>query len=299
MHPAPSVIIFTCLSGMGFGLLTFLGLNFPNMTPEDVHGGVDWFAFVFFFIAFALAVGGLISSTFHLGNPQRAWKAFSQWRTSWLSREGVCAVLALLVMGAYAALIIFFGIRIAPLGWLGAALSVATAVCTSMIYAQMKTVPRWNMSTTPVLYVMYSLTGGALLAGQLMASLVMLVFVTAFQIYAWLEGDKQFDAAGHTIESATSLGHLGKVRLLESPHSGENYLTKEMVHIIGRKHAVKLRVIATVFLGLLPIAILSFTEVHHIGAVVLVLSHIVGLFISRWLFFAEAEHVVGLYYDKR
>jgi DMSO reductase anchor subunit len=30
-----------------------------------------------------------------------------------------------------------------------------------------------------------------------------------------------------------------------------------------------------------------------------VISHISGLFISRWLFFAEAEHVVGLYYGKR
>ena len=91
MHPAPSVILFTTLSGLGFGLLAFLGLGFPGVT--------GWVAFVFYAIAYALAVGGLLASTFHLGRPERALKAFSQWRTSWLSREGICAVAALLVMG--------------------------------------------------------------------------------------------------------------------------------------------------------------------------------------------------------
>ena len=41
---------------------------------------------------FALITGGLLASTAHLGRPERAWRAFSQWRTSWLSREGVMAV---------------------------------------------------------------------------------------------------------------------------------------------------------------------------------------------------------------
>jgi DMSO reductase anchor subunit len=78
MHPAPSVIIFSTFSGMGFGLLIFLGFGMPDVTGFS--------AFAFFTIAYLLAVGGLISSTFHLGRPARALKAFSQWRTSWLSR---------------------------------------------------------------------------------------------------------------------------------------------------------------------------------------------------------------------
>lgn len=158
MHPAASVIIFTSLSGLGFGLLFFLGLDRPVVS--------GWVAFTFFLIAFSLAVGGLLASTFHLGNPQRAMKAFSQWRTSWLSREGVVSVAALLVMGLYAALLIFADIRIALLGWLGSALCIGTVYCTSMIYGQLKTVPRWNMPTTPVLFILYSLAGGALLSAQ-------------------------------------------------------------------------------------------------------------------------------------
>ncbi len=291
MHPAASVIIFTALSGLGFGLLTFLGLGQPNVT--------GWSAFAFFFIAFALAVGGLLASTFHLGNPQRAMKAFSQWRTSWLSREGVIAVAALLVMGLYAALLIFADLRIIPLGWLGSALSIAAVFCTSMIYGQLKTVPRWNMPTTPVLFLLYALSGGALLAAQLHLAFFLLIALTLIQVLSWMRGDMSFAVAGHTIETATGLGHLGKVRLLESPHSGENYLTREMVHVIGRKHAMKLRVIAAVCFGLIPIVVLAGFELNHYSVVLIILLHIFGLFISRWLFFAEAEHVVGLYYDKR
>jgi DMSO reductase anchor subunit len=64
MHPAPSVIVFTTLSGLGFGLLIWLGLGLPAVT--------GWVAFAFFVIAYGLAVGGLLASTFHLGRPERA-----------------------------------------------------------------------------------------------------------------------------------------------------------------------------------------------------------------------------------
>jgi DMSO reductase anchor subunit len=291
MHPAASVIIFTSLSGLGFGLLFFLGLDRPVVS--------GWVAFTFFLIAFSLAVGGLLASTFHLGNPQRAMKAFSQWRTSWLSREGVVSVAALLVMGLYAALLIFADIRIAQLGWLGSALCIGTVYCTSMIYGQLKTVPRWNMPTTPVLFILYSLAGGALLSAQLPFALFALAILTAIQILSWSRGDMSFAQAGHTIETATGLGDLGKVRLLEAPHSGENYLTREMVHVIGRKHGLKLRVIAALCLGIIPVAMLLFLTINHFSVVLIIILHVIGLFVSRWLFFAEAEHVVGLYYDKR
>jgi len=291
MHPAASVIIFTSLSGLGFGLLFFLGLGKPDVT--------GWSAFAFFFIAYALAVGGLLASTFHLGNPLRAMKAFSQWRTSWLSREGVVAVAALLVMGVYAALLIFADIRVAPLGWLGSVLSIIAVYCTSMIYGQLKTVPRWNMGTTPILFLLYALAGGALLAAQLSFALLLLAVLTLVQILSWMRGDLSFALAGHNIETATGLGHLGKVRLLEGPHSGENYLTREMVHVIGRKHSFKLRVIAALCLGVIPVALLGLFQIDHLSVLLIITLHVIGLFISRWLFFAEAEHVVGLYYDKR
>jgi sulfite dehydrogenase (quinone) subunit SoeC len=291
MHPAPSVIIFTALSGLGFGLLTWLGFGYPQLS------GVP--AFAMFFVAFALATGGLLASTFHLGNPQRALKAFSQWRSSWLSREAILAVASLATMGLYAIGLIFLNSAWPLLGAAGGALSLATVFSTSMIYAQMKTVPRWRMPLTPVLFLAYALGGGALLAGQVAAASLLLLASSALQLIGWKLGDQRFAEAGSTIETATGLGFLGRVRLLEKPHSGSNYLMREMVHVVGRKHALKLRGIALLTLGVLPAMLLLLLPFNHFIAAAAVASHLIGLLAVRWLFFAEAEHVVGLYYNQR
>lgn len=290
MHPAPSVILFTTLSGLGFGLLTWLGLGFP-----DVSG---WVAFVFYAIGFGLSVGGLLASTFHLGHPERAWKAFSQWRSSWLSREGVAAVAALMVMGLHALLVIFFDTRIAPLGWLGAALCLVTVYATSMIYAQMTTVPRWKTALTPALLLSISIAGGALLSGQITAALVLLPIAAVLQVIWWVRGDSAFADSGSSIGSATGLGTRGSVRAFEPPHTGTNYLLREFVFQIGRKHAFKLRAIALVLGFILPV-LLILIPFAHVLALVAIILHLMGIAASRWLFFAEAEHVVGLYYGKR
>ena len=290
MHPAPSVILFTTFSGLGFGLLFWLGIN-----PNPPAG---WVAFVFFAIAYLGAVAGLLASTFHLGHPERALKAFSQWKTSWLSREGICAVATLLIMALYGAGLVFFGAHWAPLGWLGALGALATVFTTSMIYAQLKTVPRWKHWTTPALFLLLSLGGGALLAGNVRFALPLLIIAGVLQAFAWFHGDGRFAASGTTMETATGLGHIGTVRAFEPPHTGTNYLMKEFIHVVGRKHALQLRVIALVLGFVVPVLMLLMTF-HHWNALVAVVSHIAGVLALRWLFFAQAEHVVGLYYGKR
>jgi DMSO reductase anchor subunit len=290
MHPAPSVIVFTTLSGLGFGVLIWLGLGLPPVT-----GGL---AFAVFAIAYGLAVGGLMASTLHLGHPERALKAFSQWRSSWLSREGVCAVAALIVMAVYGAGLVFFDTRLAALGWLGAALSLATVFTTAMIYAQLRTVPRWHTPLTPALLLAISLAGGALLAGQVRAALVLLPIAGVLQILWWVRGDRALATSGTSMATATGLGGTGTVRAFEPPHTGTNYLLREMVHQVGRKHALKLRVIAFGLGYVLPVALMLVPFSHAVG-VLAVLSHLAGIAASRWLFFAEAEHVVGLYYGMR
>lgn len=290
MHPAPSVIIFTTLSGLGFGLLFFLGLGLP-----DVSG---WVAFVFFAIAYGLAVGGLMASTFHLGHPERALKAFTQWKSSWLSREGWCAVIALIVMGLYAIGPVFLGQRWGILGLLGAVFSLATVFTTSMIYTQLKTIPRWNMKLTPALFLSFSLAGGALLAGQTRVAVILLVVAAAVQALYWWQGDMALAQSGTTLGTATGLGSRGDVRAFEPPHTGTNYLLREFVHVVGRKHAEKLRIIAFMLAFFVPV-ILLFLPFNHLFALLAVLSHLTGVVVSRWLFFAQAEHVVGLYYGKR
>ena len=290
MHPAPSVIVFTTLSGLGFGLLFFLGLGLP-----DVSG---WVAFVFFALGFGLAVGGLLASTFHLGHPERAIKAFSQWRSSWLSREGVAAVAALVIMGIYAAALIFLDMKLAPLGWIGAALSLATVYATSMIYAQLTTVPRWKTALTPALLLSISLAGGALLAGQLAAAKILLPIAAVIQVFWWVRGDNALKQSGTDMASATGLGNIGTVRAFEPPHTGTNYLLRELVFQVGRKHALKVRAMALILGFIMPV-LLILIPFAHVLILVAIVMHLMGIAASRWLFFAEAEHVVGLYYGKR
>lgn len=293
MHPAPSVIIFTTFSGLGFGLLVWLGLGFPDVTGLS--------AFAFLAIAYVMAVGGLLASTFHLGHPERAIKAFRQWRSSWLSREGICAVAALILMALYGMGLVFFNAQWMFLGLLGAAFSLATVYTTSMIYTQLKTIPRWNQPVlTPANFISLSLAGGALLAGQTWPAVVLLIIAGVIQFLTWTTGDTQLAKSGTDLATATQLGGDGAtVRAFEPPHTGTNYLLREFVHVVGRKHAEKLRIISMALMIVAPVVILALLPFNHFLALIAVLCHIAGVLASRWLFFAQAEHVVGLYYGKR
>jgi sulfite dehydrogenase (quinone) subunit SoeC len=288
MHPAPSVIIFSTLSGAGFGFLAFLGLG------AAAQG--TWQAVLQFGLAFGLAIVGLVASSFHLGRPERALLAFTQWRSSWLSREAWLSVATLIVMGVFAAALVFFGRELIPVGFVGAGLALATIVATAMIYAQLRTVPRWNSAMTPANFGVAALSGGAILAGQAILAVLLLAVLTLVQIAAWVTGDRRFARRGHDMQSATGLTHLKDIRQFESPHTGDNYLLREFVHEVGRRHSRKLRWIAILAMGPTPALLLVAFPAAPFEIAMTFCIHIAGVFASRWLFFAEAEHVVRLYY---
>jgi len=206
----------------------------------------------------------------------------------------------------------FWSTRFAWLGYATALFAALTVYATAMIYAQLKTVPNWHSALTPLCYLAFSLATGLLLVSAIGSSETVLslpVSITAaiVLVLAWgakllwwnRAGKVGFSDTGSDTGTATGLGHLGKVRLLEKPHSGENYLTKEMVHQIGRKHARKLRLIALV-LGLALPLLMCFLALSTGWTTPLLLIAFVsmmgGLFAERWLFFAEAKHAVSLYY---
>ncbi len=284
MHPATSVILFSTLSGAGFGLLAFLGVGLPAPTGLP--------AFLWFALAYALATGGLLASTFHLGHPERALRAFTQWRSSWLSREAWAAVATLLAAAPLALAAIFRQ----PLahGPLVSALALLTVFTTSMIYAQLKTVPRWHHWSTPAHYLTLALSSGALLAGQSRIALPLVIAAGLLQLWIWRDGATRFARSGATLSAATGLPH---VRSFAPPHTGPNYLLTEMVHVIARRRATQLRLLALALGFALPLALLI--PQHPAVTALAALSHIAGILASRWLFFAEAEHVTGLWYGKR
>lgn len=281
MHPAPSLILFSSLSGLGFGLLAWLGVAPP----------LGWAALAWFALAFALASGGLVASVFHLKRPSRAPLAFTQARTSWLSREAWAAVAALLAAGLFA-LTAMASRPVAPLGWLAALLCVAVTLCTAMIYAQMRTVPRWRHWTTPALFVALSLAGGAALAGHRLPALALLLAALVLQVLNWRHGASAFRRQGQTAATATGLG--GEVRALFPPSTGPTYLTREMMFAVARARAEQLRLLTLAFGFLLPMTVLL-TPLWMLAAPL----HLLGVLCSRWLFLAEAEHVVGLYHGAR
>jgi DMSO reductase anchor subunit len=202
-------------------------------------------------------------------------------------------------MGIYALGLIFFDVHMAVLGWLAALLSVGTVFTTSMIYAQLNTVPRWKTPLTPALYLSFSLAGGALLSGRIAVAIILLSAAAVIQILWWIRGDRALQDSGTDMGTATGLGSRGTVRSMAHPHTAPNDLVKEFIYVIGRKHAQKLRVIAFILTFAAPLLILAVLPFSHILAVVAVFSHVAGVATSRWLFFAEAEHVVGLYYGMR
>jgi sulfite dehydrogenase (quinone) subunit SoeC len=310
MHPAYSVIFFTTASGAGYGLLALMGvLNAGNFLPTD-----RWFGLTGFILSLGLITLGLLSSTFHLGHPERAWRAFSQWRTSWLSREGVIAVMTYIPASLFAIGWVFFekvtGLYMV-MGILAAIGAVITVYCTSMIYASLKAIPAWTHALVSPLYLILGLaTGGLILDlmlrifGAPLKSLSILCLVAlAIAFILKLKYWQAIDAAPREtdIASATGLGEMGTVRVLEKPHTSENYLQHEMGFRVARKHAEKLRRIAVVALFILPIILVGVTMLMPMVAlatsILAVAAAAIGIFTERWLFFAEAKHVVMSYYE--
>ena len=80
------------------------------------------------------------------------------------------------------------------------------------------------------------------------------------------------------------------------PHTSENYLQHEMGFVVGRKHARLIRMLALIIGGGLPLILLSVLPSSPIALIVALIAVLAGLFFERWLFFAEAKHVVMLYY---
>ena len=308
MNPAPSVIFFTTLSGLGYGLAFWLSLArllHPELASAPWYGGVGLGA------ALVLIVSGLLSSTFHLGHPERAWRAVSQWRTSWLSREGVAALVSLPLIGLE-----WLGWATGETGGLWTAIAVLAAIsavvtvhCTGMIYQSLKPVAAWTSSLTTPVYLLYAAMTGAFAAAALSVAFGQPAFtftvaaVALAPLLAWAKFAywKRARGAGATTpETATGLGRIGTVRQLEAPHVTENYITREMGFRVARAHAERLRKIA-VGLGLALPLVLGLCA-FWVAPVLLwpaAVAALVGAIVERWLFFAEAKHAVTAYYGDR
>ncbi|MBT9567643.1 MAG: dimethyl sulfoxide reductase anchor subunit [Thiobacillus sp.] len=307
MHPAFSVIFFTVASGAGFGLFSllfiadFFALGGGFSREQLIIGGV---------VSLGLIVFGLLSSTFHLANPKNAWRAFSRFRTSWLSREGVFAVVFMPLAFIYL-LSVWFD---APAwlreisGFLAAVLAWITVFSTGMIYACLKTIRQWNTPLVPANYLALGYASGSLLLlwGAVVAGLDTMPYIAMSALivsiaavlkaiyYFWIHSP----GLSPTINTATGLTRA-KVKLLDTGHTHGTFLTQEFGFQIARQKAGLLKVVVFLLGFALPGLMLVWVFNQHGGemaAIVAVVAGLMGAAVERWLFFAEARHVVNLYH---
>ncbi len=316
MHPALSVIFFTTLSGAGYGLLAWLGAVMWLLQPRGREGSdLYWLPLIAAAIGLVLVTVGLLCSLGHLGKPQRAWRAMSQWRTSWLSREGVLSLLTYPPALAMAFLLWRTGPGDAATGalaWAGAltlVLALATVACTAMIYASLKPIPAWRHPLVLPGYLWFALLGGAALlflpiAWRLPDTAAVLSWVLAAlgvpaALLKWLYWRGIDRAALPTRGAAVGLPDR-EVAVFERPHTEANYITREMVFEVARRHARALRWLAPALFAGVPllaaIAIQAWPGAAAGVFPVAVAAILAGTFVERWLFFAQARHMVSRYY---
>jgi DMSO reductase anchor subunit len=308
MHPAYSVILFTTASGAGYGLLFWLGLV-AAIAPAESGGRPGLIALA---IGLGLVTLGLLSSTFHLGRPERAWRAFSQWRSSWLSREGVAAVATYVPAGLLGLAWLVPGtVPGVPAVGLALALGAAATVwCTGMIYASLRTVPEWNLGLVPALYLVLAAASGALLLAALGALAgrggAALPALAALALAAGLGLKRAYwrrigtARAPYTVAQALGIPGARGIRPLDPPHTRPNFVMREMGYAIARRHAARLRRWCLGLLFALPLAAtlaaLAWPATAAAALLVALPPAAAGLWLERWLFFAEARHVSMLYY---
>ncbi len=301
MKPALSVIFFTVGSGAGLGLMVWLLI--ASLMPNHIR--MD--ALTFYkgaAIAAALITAGLLSSTLHLANRKNAIYALTRWRTSWLSREALLS-LALYPVAALHLYALERGLpQVTPITlWLLVALALAILFCTGMIYGCLKTVPRWNTWMTPAKYLLFGLMSGAVLLpavlslrpaevgpiGRPMMAVVLLALGAALYVAYLMKHPR----TTHRINDALGV-RAGRVRLLDAGHSHATFLTDEFGFVLARERARGLRWAAIVAGFVLPLLLCCFTQWFWTASVLC----LIGLLVERWLFFAEAEHVVRLYHGQ-
>ncbi|WP_322030333.1 dimethyl sulfoxide reductase anchor subunit family protein [Paraburkholderia sp. J76] len=314
MRPAFSVVFLTTLSGAGQGLLIALfGVEWlSRLHPE-------WTAWQFvtpgFYVcgaALALTLGalGLLASFFHLGHPERAWRAIAMWRTSWLSRE--C-----LALPAFLATTFLYGLA----HWMHASWSLAVGavavlasaclfVCTAMIYACLRFLQEWATPLTLLNFVLLGCASGFTIAtasaawlapgivpGLGIAAVALIVAACVGRVAALARNRRLHPRS--TLQSATGI-QAAKVTQISRGFTAGAFNLREFFH--GQSDAamqwIKWGFLAGAFV--VPLVLLALA-LHTESAALLVAACLVqyaGLVAERWFFFAQARHPQNLYYQR-
>jgi DMSO reductase anchor subunit len=327
VHPAVSVIFLTTLIGAGQGLFLALYTGqvyavfevLPKQDPARFHALGS-------LIALVLLALGLLSSFFHLGRPERAWRAAACWRTSWLSRE---VIVLPAFMGAVMAWglvhysgpfsdwnpLLFtvrgvFDIDLSmALGAVATLLAFALYLCTGMIYACIRQLQEWATPLTVVNYTLFGLASGFLLAAAFASwrGSALVAFYGGWAIAA--TSVAFFTRAASLVRNArlkhksslqTAIGvrHAKIVQKAQGAMGG-SFNTREFFHGATPRKFAFVKWVFLVLVFPLPL-LLAALGLQSGGTAILFaafVSQYLGLLAERWFFFAQANHPQNLYYQ--
>jgi len=324
MHPAFSVIFLTTLIGAGQGL--FLALYTEeiyaafNVLTYETDSAFQAFGSL---IALVLLGLGLFASFFHLGHPERAWRAAAMWRTSWLSREVIVLPAFMVVVSVYGGLH-FMGwtpvlftlggdavtINLTQLvGLFGSVLAFLLFISTGMIYAALKFLREWHTPLTVINYTLLGMASGFTLAAAYATlhaphlvlfyagwGIVLILVGLVFRGAALLRNARIKPVS--TVQTATGIRHP-RVRQKHQGFEAGSFNTREFFH---HARPVLFRGVKWVFLVLaflIPVLLLA-TGLAMSQPMLVILAFPVqylGLLFERWFFFAQANHPQNLYYQ--
>ena len=309
MRPQFSIIFFTTLAGMAQGLLFFIAL----LNIEAPILSAPFLAMLALPVSFILLTLGLVASFFHLGHPERAWRAAMMWRTSWLSRE-VLALPAVMLLTAMTFLFVVSGM--VPV-WLWAALLISTLIlwiCTAKIYQCIRFIQEWSHPSTLSNFILLGLSSGGLLLefllmlwndpsiplgmGPISGANFILLFI-ALNLKLWIWRRNQQLKPKSNLASATGIKG-SNIRQTSMGFMGVSFNTREFFHHQTDRVISNIRKIILLLTYVGPMILLGFSmnspSIAQIA--IALLMHYIGLLAERWMFFAEANHPQNLYYQR-
>jgi DMSO reductase anchor subunit len=309
MRPQFSIIFFTTLAGMAQGLLFFIAL----LNIEGPVLSAPFLGMLALPVSFILLILSLVASFFHLGHPERAWRAAMMWRTSWLSRE-VIALPAVMLLTAMTFLFVVSGLVPA---WLWAALLIsilALWICTAKIYQCIRFIQEWSHPSTLSNFILLGLTSGGLLLEFLLmlwnepgaplgmsmisgANFILLFLALNLKLWIWRRNQKLKPKSN--LASATGIKG-NNIRQTSMGFMGGSFNTREFFHHQTDRVISNIRKIILLMTYIGPMVMLAFSmnlpSIAQVG--IALLMHYIGLLAERWMFFAEANHPQNLYYQR-
>ena len=309
MRPQFSIIFFTTLAGMAQGLLFFLALSnlYSQATPNVFLTNLA------LPVAFVLLTLGLVASFFHLGHPERAWRAAMMWKTSWLSRE----VIALPALMAVTAATYFYACISAVPQWFWLALlltTIALWVCTAKIYQCIRFIQEWSHPSTLTNFILLGLTSGLILLELLIAAwgdtsaqiidaplsiVAFLLLFLSFNLKLWIWRRNRDLKPKSNLSTATGIKG-NNIRQTSMGLMGGSFNTREFFHHQTDRVIANLRKIILLCAYVIPMILMAYT-ITTPGILMIALALLInylGLLAERWMFFAEANHPQNLYYQR-